>query len=183
MKSVLTGYEQIDLNNNLERKSITFSEPNKSKNSDFQLIKNFKDRRDREKELLANRSIEDILTQLDDFCNSEEYKKIKECGVTFFSDIVRIEQHEMRNKIMKQKGKKNMPQKQRKMYLNKNVKTLINIVKTYSQEDLLDFGELKQLATEEEIIDRKFYIHFNQACHQGYLRKQGSSVQFIMDYD
>ena len=183
MKSVLTGYEQIDLNNKLERKSIIFSEPNKSKSSDFELIKNFKDRRDREKELLANRSIEEILTQLDDFCNSEEYKKIKECGVTFFSDIVKIEHQEMRNKIMKQKGKKNMPQKQRKMYLNKNVKTLINIVKTYSQEDLLDFGELKQLATEEEIIDRKFYIHFNQACHHGYLRKQGSSVQFIMDYD
>jgi hypothetical protein len=89
----------------------------------------------------------------------------------------------MRNKIMKQKGKKNMPQKQRKMYLNKNIKTLINIVKTYSQEDLLDFGELKQLALEEEIVDRKFYIHFNQACHQGYLRKQGDSVHFIMDYD
>ena len=183
MKSVLTGYEQIDLNSKLERKSIIFSEPNKNKSSDFELTKNFKDRRDREKELLANRSIEEILTQLDDFCNSEEYKKIKECGVTFFSDIVKIEHQEMRNKIMKQKGKKNMPQKQRKMYLNKNVKTLINIVKTYSQEDLLDFGELKQLATEEEIIDRKFYIHFNQACHHGYLRKQGSSVQFIMDYD
>jgi len=183
MQSVLKGYEKIELSNELERKSIAFSEPNLNKSSDFEFIKNFKDRREKEKVLLANRSIEEILTQLDDFCNSEEYKKIKECGVTFFSDIVKIEQQEMRNKIMKQKGKKNMSQKQRKMYLNRNVKILINIVKTYSQDDLLDFGELKLLATEEEIVDRKFYIHFNQACHQGYLRKQGSSVQFIMDYD
>jgi superfamily II DNA/RNA helicase len=183
MQSVLADYEQIDLHNEVERKSIVFTELNMNKSSDFELIKNFKNRRDREKKLLANRSIEEILTQLDDFSNSEEYKKIKECGVTFFSDIVKIEQQEMRNKIMKQKGKKNMSQKQRKMYLNRSVKTLINIVKTYSQDDLLDFGELKQLATDEEIVDRKFYIHFNQACHQGYLRKHGNAVQFIMDYD
>ena len=183
MQYVLTGYEQIELNDELERKSIAFSEPNINKSSDFELIKNFKNRRDREKELLANRSIEEILTQLDDFCNSEDYKKIKECGVTFFSDIVKIEHQEMRNKIMKQKGKKNMLQKQRKIYLNKNVKTLINIVKTYGKDDLLDFKELQKLAIEEEIADRKFYIHLNQACFQGYLRKQGNAVQFMTDYD
>jgi Fanconi anemia group M protein len=180
MKSVLTDYEQINLYNKLERKSIEFSEV-RSNNKDFDFIRNFKDRREREKELLANRTIEDILRKLDEFSNSEEFEKIKDCGVTLYSDIIKIDHQDMRYKIMKQKGKKNMPKKQRKTYLNKNLKTIINLVKTYSQNDLLDYAELKQLAANEEIVNRKFYIHFNQACHQGYLRRQENDVQYIKD--
>ena len=64
MKSILTDYEQIQLRENLERKSITFSIPEMNRCSELELIHNFKERRDREKEILTNRSIEDILNHL-----------------------------------------------------------------------------------------------------------------------
>jgi Fanconi anemia group M protein len=67
MKSVLTDYNQIKLSENLERKSITFSVSEINKCADLELVKNFKERREREKEILANRSIEEILNQLDNF--------------------------------------------------------------------------------------------------------------------
>lgn len=89
----------------------------------------------------------------------------------------------MKNKILKLKGKKNPNQSKRKVYLNKNVKSLINMVKTYGENCKIDFKELLELAKEEEIVDRKFYIHFNQACFRGYLRKQENYVHFVMDYD
>ena len=89
----------------------------------------------------------------------------------------------MRNKILKIKGKKKLHQKKRKIYLNRNVKALINLVKTFGENGNLDFKKLQDLAKEEEIVDRKFYIHFNQACFQGYLKRQKDSVQFVMDYD
>jgi len=57
------------------------------------------------------------------------------------------------------------------------------MVKTFGENGKLDFKELLELAKEEEIADRKFYIHFNQACFQGYLRKQENYVHFVMDYD
>lgn len=183
MKSVLTDYEQIQLSGNLERKSITFSTPDINKCSDLELIQNFKERREKEKEILANRSIEDILNQLDEFCNSNDYKKLKECGVTFYSDIIKMELPAMKKKILKLKGKKTPPQTQKKMYLNKNVKSLVNMVKVFGENGKIDFKELLELAKDEEIVDRKFYIHFNQACFQGYLRKQENYVHFVMDYD
>jgi len=183
MKSVLTDYNQIKLSENLERKSITFSVSEINKCADLELVKNFKERREREKEILANRSIEEILSQLDNFCKSEEYVKIKESGVTFYSDLIKMDLPNMRNKILKIKGKKKMHQEKRKIYLNRNVKALINLVKTFGENGELDFKKLQDLAREEEIIDRKFYIHFNQACFQGYLKKQEDNVQFVMDYD
>ena len=183
MKSVLRDYEQIQLSEDLERKSIIFSKQDINKCSDLKLIQNFKERREREKEILANRSIEDILNQLDEFCNSKDYEKLKECGVTFYSDLIKMELPAMKNKILKLKGKKNPNQGKRKVYLNKNVKSLINMVKTFGENGKIDFKELLELAKEEEIVDRKFYIHFNQACFRGYLRKQENNVHFVMDYD
>ena len=104
MKSVLRDYEQIQLSEDLERKSIIFSKQDINKCSDLKLIQNFKERREREKEILANRSIEDILNQLDEFCNSKDYEKLKECGVTFYSDLIKMELPAMKNKILKLKG-------------------------------------------------------------------------------
>ena len=72
-------------------------------------------------------------------------------------------------------------QEKRKRYLNKNVKSLINLVKTYGDDGKLDFSELQELAKDEEIVDRKFYVHFNQACYQGYLKRQENIVYYIMD--
>ncbi|MHA2036475.1 MAG: helicase-related protein [Promethearchaeota archaeon] len=183
MKSILTDYEQIQLSENFQRKAITFSISEINKCADLDLIKNFKERREREKEMLANRSIEDILSQLDDFCKSEEYEKIKESGVTFYSDLIKMDLPKMRNKILQLKGKKKPTEKSRKRYLNKNVKALIQMVKTFGENGRIDFNELQDLAREEEIFDRKFYTHFNQACFQGYLKKHEDYVQFIMDYD
>ncbi len=183
MKSVLTDYKQIQLSENLQRKSITFSISEINKCTELDLIKNFKERKEREKEMLANRSIEEILSQLDDFCNSEEYEKLKESGVTFYSDLIKIDLPNMKNKILKLKGKKKQSQKLRKMYLNKNVKALIQLVKTFGEKGKLDFKELQDLAREEEIVDQKFYTHFNQACFRGYLKKHEDYVQLIMDYD
>ena len=183
MKSVLNDYSAIRLTKNFDRKSITFSLPDIEKCSDFDFIQNFKQRRDREKELLANRSIEEILCQLDEFSKSKDYEKIREFGVTFYSDLINLEHSDMKNKILKLKGKKSVMPLKKKIYLNRNVKALINLVKTYGNDGKLDFDELQKLAIEEEIVDRKFHIHFNQACYQGFLRKQENYVQYIRDDD
>ena len=75
-----------------------------------------------------------------------------------------------------------MPEK--KIYLNNNVKTLIRIAKTYSVEGKMSLSEFKEYAEEEDIIEKKFYAHFGQACYLGYLKKVGKEeVQFIKDYD
>ena len=74
-----------------------------------------------------------------------------------------------------------MPEK--KNYLNNNVKTLIRIAKTYSVDGKMSLSDFKEFAEEEDIIEKKFYAHFNQACYLGYLKKVGKEVQFIKDYD
>ena len=74
-------------------------------------------------------------------------------------------------------------QKEQKIYLNKNVKCLINLAKTYSKNGKINFKKFEELARNEEIENKKFHIHFNQACYLGYLKKQNDFVQFVMDYD
>jgi len=77
-----------------------------------------------------------------------------------------------------------MPEK--KIYLNNNVKTLIRIAKTYSHgsDGKMSLSDFKAFAEEEDIIEKKFYAHFNQACYLGYLKKVGKEeVQFIKDYN
>ncbi|MFW9874003.1 MAG: DEAD/DEAH box helicase, partial [Candidatus Thorarchaeota archaeon] len=118
MKSVLTKYDELKIIKNFERKSINFSKTNLKKCSDLELIKSFKERRAREKEILAHCSIEDILNQLDEFYNSKDYKKLKEFGVIFYSDLIKMELPAMKNKILKLKGKKKPLQGKKKMYLN-----------------------------------------------------------------
>ncbi|MFW9783417.1 MAG: helicase-related protein, partial [Candidatus Heimdallarchaeota archaeon] len=183
MKLILTGFENIELTENLERSPIPFSILNMKKTTDSELVKNFEERREKEKVLLANRSIEEILSQLEVFCNSEDYRKMRKCGVTFFSDLVKIDSFNMKNKIMKFKGKRNSNQNKRKIYLNKNLKSLINIVKGFGEEGKIDFDRLLELAEEEEIVEKKFITHFNQACYLGYLKKQNNCVHFLRDYE
>ncbi len=72
---------------------------------------------------------------------------------------------------------------ERKIYINHNVKTLIRIAKTYSVDGKMSLSEFKELAQEEDIIEKKFYAHFNQACYLGYLKRTAKEVHFIKDYD
>lgn len=182
MNSVLSCPEQLELNPALDRKRIQFSKPSKEY-SGFEVIKNFRERREREKELLANRSIEAILTELDTFASSKEYKALKSSGVSFMSDIVEINKSKLKKNVLKLKGKTNTNNGERKRYINGNVKTLINIVKTFNENGKLDFSEFQDLAEDEDIIEKKFYVHLNQACHLGYLKRGGDCVQFIKDFD
>ncbi len=182
MNIVLSDPGQLRLIKDLERKNIIF--PDQPVHySGVELIKNFRERKELEQNQLANRSIEEIITQLDDFCESEEYQSLKQCGVTFYSDLIRINEFNLREKIIRLKSKKSKKFKEQKKYLNKNLKSLINIVKTYGTNGTLDYRKFQELARDEDIIDRKFHTHFNQACFLGYLKKSDNHVQFIMDYD
>jgi len=181
MNSILSTPEQLVLISSLKRKNIELTPQN-----DLSLIpqiKNFRERRELELKYLANRSIEDILTQLDDFCNSDEYKNLKNCGITFYSDVVKFDEPILREKILKLKSKKNKQPNKHKTYLNKNVKSLINIVKTYSINGALDYKKFQELAQDEDIDDKKFYVHLNHAIFLGYLKKIDNQIQFIMDYN
>ncbi|MFO7795898.1 MAG: DEAD/DEAH box helicase [Promethearchaeati archaeon] len=181
MNNVLSDEDQLDLADNIDRQKINF---NISSNevSDFDLIKNFKERREKEKELLANRSIEEILEKLDKFSESKKYNNLKNYGVTFFTDVAKIDKNKVKEKVLKMKGKNNKNKsKQRKRYLNNNVKTLIQLVQTYSENNQITISKLKELATVEEIEGKKFYIHLNRAVYLGYLKKGEESIASIKE--
>ncbi|MEE9379244.1 MAG: DEAD/DEAH box helicase [Candidatus Lokiarchaeia archaeon] len=182
MNSVLSDPEQLILMDRLNRRKIEFPQQNE-KYLENQIIQNFRERRELEQKYLARRSIEDILTQLDDFCNSEEYKYLKNCGVTFYSDLIKFDEPILREKILKLKSNKIKQSNKKKIYLNKHVKSLINLVKLYAMNGSLDYKKFQELARDEDIIDKKFYIHFNQACFLGYLKKLDNQVRFVMDFD
>ena len=181
MNYVLLNKEDLNLNTRIERKSINFEEREKN-NLESKLVENFNERREREYELLANQSIENILSQLDEFSKSEEYNKFKGYGLTFFSDLIDLDKKILKNKILTIKGKKKSFKEEPKVYLNKNIKCLINIVKNYSKNRQISLEELRKYAHQEDIREKKFYIHFNQACYLGYLRKKNDIVQLVMDY-
>ena len=180
MKYVLTEANQLELSKGLNRGKINLS-PTTECQSELDLIRNFREKKNEEKELLADRSIEEIISQIDNFSKSPEFKKLKDFGVTFYSDIRRIEQPRLRNNILKMKGKKNEVSKKQKQYLNKNLKTLINIAK-YSENGLMEFSKFQALARGEDIVAKKFYTHFNQACNLGYLKKEKNYVRLIKDF-
>jgi Fanconi anemia group M protein len=182
MNSVLSDSKQLMLINSLKREKINFSMQN-NKSIDSRIIKNFRERREIENEYLANRTIEEILAQIDNFSRSDEYKDLKECGITFYSDLIKLSKPVLKEKIKKLKKSKVRKLKEPKVYLNKHVKSLINIVKTYGMNGEVEYEKFQELARDEDIIDQKFYIHFNQACFLGYLKKLDDSVHFIMDYD
>ncbi len=182
MNSILINSEQLELTNSLTRKKIKFSSSDQ-RFSELELIKNFRKRKDKEKELLANRTIEEIISELDNFTNSNEYKKFKNHGMTFYSDIIKFDKIKLKNEVLKLKGKKNEQLKERKYYLNNKTKTLINIIKTYSEDGKLNLETFKDLAEDEDITDRKFYTHLNHACYLGYLKKEkNKEISFVKDY-
>jgi Fanconi anemia group M protein len=185
MHWVLSHTTELDLCEIANREEICF-ETKPAVVSELDLIKNYSERREREKELLADRSIEEIISELDNFVQSKEFQTFKDTGVTFYSDVIRLDKSKMKKSILKIKGKqkeKNKKMTERKIYLNKNVKTLIRIAKTYSVNGKMPLSDFKEFAQEEEIIEKKFYTHFNQACYLGYLKRAANEVQFVMDYD
>ena len=183
MNDILLNPEQLSLVDNISRKEIDFSSL-KTSYSGLDYLRNFKERREKEKEFLANRSIEEIISELDNFKLSDQYKRLKECGVSFYSDIVKIDKSKLKQNMLKLKGKKKkMTENKRKKYINNNVKTLINIAMLYSENGTLELSRFKELASEEDIIEKKFYAHYNQACYLGYLKKAGNHVQFIKELE
>lgn len=183
MNDILLNPDQLSLVDNFSRKKIDFSST-KSSCSGLEYLRNFKERKEKEKELLANRSIEEIISELDNFKDSDQYKKLRECGVSFYSDIIKIDKSKLKQNMLKLKGKKkDMTENKRKRYINNNVKTLINIARLYSENGTLELSKFKELASEEDIIEKKFYAHYNQACYLGYLKKAGNQVQFIKELE
>lgn len=181
MNTILSDPTQLKLIDSLERKSIKFTDQN-VRSPEFETIKNFRKRKEFEQKQLANRSIEEIITHLDNFCGSEEYKNLKQCGVTFYSDLIKLDESSLREKVFKLKSKKIKQNNRQTTYLNQKIKSLINLVKTYGLEGTIDYNKLQKLAHNEDIVDRKFHIHFNQACFLGYLRKLNNQVYLVMDY-
>ncbi len=185
MHWVLSHTKELDLCKIADREEICFKKE-QIVVSELDLIKNYRERREKEKELLADRSIEEIISELDNFVQSEEFQLFKDSGVTFYSDVLRLNEANLKRSILKLKGKKkekNKKMTERKMYLNKNVKTLIKIAETYSENGKMPLSEFKEFAEEEEIIEKKYYTHFNQACRLGYLKRVADEVHFVMGYD
>ncbi|NVM17414.1 MAG: DEAD/DEAH box helicase family protein [Candidatus Lokiarchaeota archaeon] len=185
MNWVLSHSKELDLWEITNREEICFKkEPTVV--SELDLIKNYRERREKEKELLADRSIEEIISELDNFVQSKEFQSFKDSGVTFYSDVIRLDEANLKRSILKLKGnqkERNKKMTERKIYLNKNVKTLIKIAETYSENGKMPLSEFKELAQEEEIIEKKYYTHFNQACRLGYLKRVADEVHFVMGYD
>ena len=185
MHWVLSHTKELDLCKIADREEICFKKE-QTVVSELDLIKNYRERREREKELLANRSIEEIISELDNFVQSKEFQLFKDSGVTFYSDVLRLDEANLKRSILKLKGNQKEKKKkmtERKMYLNKNVKTLIKIAETYSKNGKMSLSEFKEFAEEEEIIEKKYYTHFNQACRLGYLKRVADEVHFVMGYD
>ncbi|MFW9901852.1 MAG: helicase-related protein [Candidatus Thorarchaeota archaeon] len=182
MNSVLEDSKKLFLNNFLKREKIDFS-IQKNQTLDSKIIKNFRERSELEKEYLANRSIEEIITQIDNFCNSDEYQNLRDSGITFYSDLIKFNKPFLKEKIVRLKKKGFRKPTEQKVYLNKHIKSLITIVKTYGINGVLNYEKFQELAREEDIVDRKFKIHFDQACFLGYLKILDNSVHFVMDYD
>lgn len=183
MKCVLLENKQLNLYKTLNRRKINFKQLEEDDTND-QLLYKVKERKIKEKTCLINRSIDEILTELDNFANSEEYKVFKQFGVTFYSDLVNLNTPRLRRSISKLKGlKQENSSAKKKKYLNRNLKTLINLAKIYNVNGKIKLSSLKKLAREEEIYEDKFYTHFNRACYLGYLKKDANEVKFICDYD
>ena len=94
---------------------------------------------------------------------SDVYQKTKEKMV---QDLEKVKSRLHRKKV-----------KEKREYLNRNVKALITIVNTYGNKNgELKYNELIKRAEIENIIGPKFYRYFNNACYLNYLKKQGDKV-------
>ncbi|MFX1237581.1 MAG: DEAD/DEAH box helicase [Promethearchaeota archaeon] len=183
MHNVLISPEELHLIKNIYRKKIKFSQ-NKNEISKRELLRNYTQKKAMENGLIARRSIEDIVSELDEFKESDYYRALKHHGITLLSEITKINPKSLKEKITKLRCKNKLPiQNKPKKYINNNVKTLINLVNTYSRNGRIGLSELEDLAEEECIVERKFYAYLNQACYMGFLRKEGKNVHFIKSFD
>ena len=184
MNSVLINSDQLDLVENIIRENISISNDIQKDLSKSELIKDFKERKEREKEILAHKSIDKIIQEIDEFSKSDKYKILRNHNITFLSDITNINKNKLENKMLKMKKQNfNNKKREKRVYLNKNLKTIIKLVGTYNIDGKIELEKLKKLAEFEEIVDKKFYIHFNQACNLGYLRKNNNHVELIKSLD
>lgn len=182
MNYILSQPRNLVLCKNLKRREIDFQKVlNYGDNLDF--IKNFKERREREKDVLVDHSLEDIITEIDNFAKSDEYQEFKKHGIIHINDLIKLDKDKLKKSLLKIKGSKTNQFKKKNPRLNKNIRTLINIIKTYGQNGILNFTKFQDLARTEEMYDDKFYIHFNQACYLGYISKRAEKVQLINDYE
>ncbi|MEJ2294199.1 MAG: helicase-related protein, partial [Candidatus Lokiarchaeota archaeon] len=146
MKCVLLDHKQLNLYKTLKRRKINFAQFTGDL-IDEQLIQDNKKRKIKEKTCLVNRSIEEIITELDNFANSEEYKAFKQYGVTFYSDLIGLNKSQLRKSLSKLKGINHINKsKQKKRYLNRNLKTLVNLVKIHGLNGKIKLSLLKDLA-------------------------------------
>ncbi|MHA1412078.1 MAG: DEAD/DEAH box helicase [Promethearchaeota archaeon] len=181
MMCVLSDPNQLELTKNIIRKPISINEfVNIISNEE--LMKTYEEQRAKENELLANKTIEDILSEIENFTNTDEYKKFKTYGITLISDLVEFDKERLKKSLLKIRGKKSSQIKERRPKINKNIKTLINLIRVYGNNGKeLPFSKLIDYAKEEDIFEKKFWYYFNQACYSGYFKKVGDRVLLTME--
>ncbi len=185
MGQILLEPDELELTPEINRSKIDFNRE-KPPLSEFDIIKEFRKRKQQEKELLANRSVEEIIESIDSFSDSKKYGEYKDYGVMFYSDVIKMNKEKIKKKIARIKGnskEEGVSNKQKKKYyLNRNAQTLIQLVDTYREGDKIRLERLKELAQIEEITDKKFWILLNHACYRNYLKKKGKYIYFLKEY-
>lgn len=178
MLKTLISSEDLQLTQQLNRNNIC--RPLKGTNiiNFHDLLREYREKKNQEYKILAKRSIDQIIDEIDSLANSVDSNKFRELGVTLYSDIYQKSIEQLTIDIEKIKSRLHKKKvKEKKKYVNKNVKTLINIVKTYGDEKgIIKFDEFNKYAENEEITGKKFYQFFNNACYLGYIKKQGNKV-------
>ncbi|MHA1804635.1 MAG: helicase-related protein [Promethearchaeota archaeon] len=186
MKTILSNEECLDLKTKIPRSAINFTQKKKPF-SEWDFIKEFQERKEREREILSNKSIEEILEEMEKFSNSLEFKKFRKYGITFFSDVADLSKSRLKKRMMTIKGIKKKSVKKtdaRKPSYNKKLKTLINLARIYAIEGKIEVSKLKKLAEQEDILENTFFIHLNQACYLGYLEKRNENeLHILIDHE
>ncbi|MHA1763654.1 MAG: helicase-related protein, partial [Promethearchaeota archaeon] len=148
MKAILSNEECLDLKTKIPRTVINFTQKKKDF-SEWDFIKEFKERKELEREMLANKSIEEILDEMEKFSNSLEFKKFRKYGVTFFSDVADLSPERLKKRMITIKGNKKKSSKMtgaRKPSFNKKLKMLINLARIHANEGKIEVSKLKKLA-------------------------------------
>jgi len=180
MSYVLSTPKELELNNSIKRFPIDTSELLQEDPRLF-TIRDFQERTRKEKQILVDKTIEQILDEIEEFAKSKTYQKFKEYGVTFYGDLIELNKQKLKTSINKTHKKVKGAPKGPKQYLNNNLKQLVRIAKFYNEDGRLKLSKFEQLAREEDITEQKFHVHFNHACNLGYLKKDHKDVLFLMD--
>jgi len=142
------------------------------------ILQEYRENKNFEYKILAKRSIDQIIEEIDTLSNSVDSIKFRDLGITLFSDIYQKSKERLVQDIEKIKSRLHKKKiKEKKERINRNVKALINIVKTYgNQKGELNFNEFNKHAENEDITGKKFHRFFKNACYLGYIKKQGDKV-------